>query len=100
MEGEFRNEGIEYRSLVIAKNDDGEVIGAAAQYCWLHCAGFTAHKDYGRDEYNVVVYVKPEYRRKGVGKKMIQKLKTRTKAVLLGSPHGDDSHKFFKESGA
>lgn len=100
MQVSFRAKGVEYRSLAIAKNDAGEVIGSAAQLCWLNYAGITAQKDYGRDEYNICVFVKPDYRRQGIGKKLIQKLKTRTKATLIGSPHDDDSHKFFKESRA
>ncbi len=100
MQNEFQNKGIEYRSLVIAKNDDGEVIGVAGQLHWRAYAGLHAQQNYGRDEYNIGVFVKDEYRRQGIGKKLIQKLKTRTKATLIGSPHNDATNKFFQESRA
>lgn len=100
MEGEFQNRGVEYRSLVIAKNDDDEVIAVAAQYYRPHYAGFQAHTNYGRDEFNIAVFVKDKYRRQGIGKKLIQKLKTRTKATLMGSPHNEATNKFFQESRA
>jgi GNAT superfamily N-acetyltransferase len=100
MQEEFRNQGIEYRSLVIAKNDDGEVIGAASQLRQPAWGGLHAQQHYGRDEYNIGVFVKPEYRRQGIGKKLVQKLKTRTKATLVGSPHNDATNKFFQESRA
>lgn len=100
MKGWFEEHGHEFKTLAIAKDEDGQIIGAAVQLRYLHYSGFTAHTVYGRDEYNLSVFVKPTHRRQGIGKKLIQKLKSRTKEPILGSPFDDESHKFFKESRA